>query len=115
MKKQPNLPSAQEVLRGTLDMLILQTLRAEPMHGWGISEKIRERSKEILQVNQGALYPALHRLEKQGLIESHMGRSENNRRAKFYQLTGTGETRLRDEAEGWRRFTGAVNAILAES
>lgn len=102
----------QEVLRGTLDMLVLRTLAVEPMHGWGISERIQMVSDDVLQVNQGALYPALHRLEKRGLIHSFWGRSENNRRAKFYRLTSAGSEQLAEERQGWARFIGAVNAVL---
>lgn len=105
----------QEVLRGTLDMLVLRTLAVEPMHGWGISERIQMTSDDVLQVNQGALYPALHRLEKRGLIQSFWGRSENNRRAKFYRLTPAGNERLAEERQGWTRFIGAVNAVLEKA
>ncbi len=106
---------AQEVLRGTLDMLVLRTLAVEPMHGWGISERIQMISDDVLQVNQGALYPALHRLEKRGLIQSFWGRSENNRRAKFYRLTTAGREQLEAERAGWARFIGAVNAVLEKA
>ncbi len=102
----------EDVLRGTLDLLVLRTLAMEPMHGWGISERIQDLSEEVLQVNQGALYPALHRLERRGLIESYWGKSRNNRRAKFYRLTPPGRRHLRLEEEGWVRFTDAVNAVL---
>ena len=102
----------EDVLRGTLDLLVLRTLALEIMHGWGISERIQQRSSEVLQVNQGALYPALHRLEKRGLITSRWGRSQNNRRAKFYELTGAGRRHLALEREGWERFSEAVNAVL---
>lgn len=104
--------SQQDVLRGTLDMLVLRTLTGEPMHGWAISERIQQLSDDVLQVNQGSLYPALHRLEKKGLLTSEWGTSENNRRAKFYRLTGAGEKALAREEEGWERFIGAVNAVL---
>jgi len=103
----------EDVLRGTLDLLVLETLAPEPMHGWGISERIQQRSSEVLRVNQGALYPALHRLEKRGLIAAKWGRSQNNRRAKFYQLTSAGRRHLTLEREGWVRFSDAVNAVLA--
>lgn len=106
---------AQEVLRGTLDMLVLRTLAVEPMHGWGISERIQMISDDVLQVNQGALYPALHRLEKRGLIQFFWGRSENNRRAKFYRLTTAGRDQLEAERAGWARFIGAVNAVLEKA
>lgn len=104
----------EDVLRGTLDLLVLRTLAVEPMHGWGISERIQQLSSEVLQVNQGALYPALHRLEKRGLIAARWGRSQNNRRAKFYRLTPPGRRHLALEREGWVRFTDAVNAVLAD-
>ncbi len=103
----------EDVLRGTLDLLVLRTLSVEPMHGWGISERIQRLSSDVLQVNQGALYPALHRLEKRGLVASKWGRSQNNRRAKFYRLTPAGRKHLALEREGWTRFTSAVNAVLA--
>ena len=93
-------------------MLVLRSLDGESMHGWGISERIQQLSAEVLQVNQGALYPALHRLEKRGLIDSYWGRSQNNRRAKFYRLTAPGRKHLALEEEGWERFTEAVNAVL---
>ena len=93
-------------------MLVLRTLSVEPMHGWGISERIQMVSGEVLQVNQGALYPALHRLEKRALIQSFWGRSENNRRAKFYRLTAPGRRQLEAEEVGWTRFISAVNAVL---
>ena len=102
----------EDVLRGTLDLLILRTVAIEPMHGWGISERIQQISNDVLQVNQGALYPSLHRLERQGLIVAEWGRSQNNRRAKFYRLTKAGRTHLKLEREGWVRFTDAVNAVL---
>jgi len=102
----------EDVLRGTLDLLVLRTLAVEPMHGWGISERLQVLSEEVLQVNQGALYPALHRLEKRGLIDSYWGKSQNNRRAKYYRLTPPGRKHLRLEEEGWIRFTDAVNAVL---
>ncbi len=96
-------------------MLILKTLSLEPMHGWGISQRIQQISRDVLQVNQGSLYPALHRLELQGWIRSSWGASENNRRAKFYQLTTTGQKQLRAETENWERLSGAVLRILQTS
>ena len=101
-----------DLLQGTLDLLILRTLSEQPMHGWGISQRIQQLSKDVLQVNQGSLYPALHRLEQQGLIEAEWGNSENNRQAKFYQLTKKGERQLRDETAQWERMTLAVQKIL---
>lgn len=105
------LPST-DVLQGTLDLLILKTLTLQPMHGWGISQRIQQLSKDVLQVNQGSLYPALHRLEQKGWIASEWGTSENNRRAKFYRLTAVGERQLVQELESWERFTGAVRLVL---
>ncbi len=102
-----------DLLQGTLDMLILRTLALEPMHGWGVSRRIRERSEEILHLNQGSLYPALHRLARRGLIAAEWGTSENNRRAKYYRLTQRGERHLAQETESWRRFARAVDLVLA--
>jgi PadR family transcriptional regulator PadR len=107
-------PPTQDVLRGTLDLLILRTLADEPMHGWGISERIEDRSKEVLQVTQGSLYPALHRLEKRGFLTSFWGSSRNNRRAKYYRLTRAGHRSLGQEEEGWERFVEAVRGVLGE-
>ena len=104
-----------DLLQGTLDLLILKTLSLEPMHGWGISQRIQQISKDVLQVNQGSLYPALHRLELQGWIRSNWGASENNRRAKFYDLTAAGQKQLREETENWERLSGAVIRILQTS
>ena len=102
-----------ELLQGTLDLLILKTLDAGAMHGWGISLRIQAVSKEVLQVNQGSLYPALHRLEQQGLIASEWGASENNRQAKYYELTRLGRKQLAAETENWERVAQAVARILA--
>jgi len=103
-----------ELLQGTLDLLILKTLHVgEPMHGWGISVRIRQLSEESLQLNQGSLYPALHRLEHRGWIRSEWGTSENNRRAKFYRLTTLGRGQLAEEQEQWALFTSAVERVLA--
>ena len=101
-----------ELLQGTLDLLILRTLAAGPMHGWGLAQRIALLSREVLTVNQGSLYPALHRLEQQGWIEAEWGVSENNRQAKFYQLTRDGKKQLADETEYWTRFTAAVGLVL---
>jgi transcriptional regulator len=105
------IPSA-DVLQGTLDLLILRTLSLQPMHGWGIAQRIQQLSGEVLQVNQGSLYPAVHRLEQRGLIASDWGVTENNRRAKYYRLTGAGERQLARELESWERFSGAVRLVL---
>jgi transcriptional regulator len=101
-----------ELLQGTLDLLILKTLASGPMHGWGVAQKIHVLSEDILQVNQGSLYPALHRLEQQGLISAEWGASENNRQAKFYELTRAGRKQLADETRNWERMAGAVARIL---
>jgi PadR family transcriptional regulator PadR len=101
-----------DVLQGTLDMLILKTLSLEPMHGWGISQRLQQLSREVVQVNQGSLYPALHRLEKKGWIDAEWAVSENNRRAKYYRLTSAGRRQLGRETEDWARFAGAVDLIL---
>ncbi len=101
-----------DLLQGTLDLLILKTLALGPLHGWAISKRIRERSRDVLQVNQGSLYPALHRLEANGWIAAEWGESENNRRAKYYRLTAAGRRHLADERETWARFSGAVERIL---
>jgi PadR family transcriptional regulator, regulatory protein PadR len=98
--------------QGTLDLLILKALSAQPMHGWAISERIRQVSHEVLQVPQGSLYPALHRLERRGWINAEWGTSENNRRAKFYELTRAGRKQLDVEADAWGRLTTAVSLVL---
>jgi PadR family transcriptional regulator PadR len=102
-----------DVLQGTLDLLILKAVSLEPMHGWGISQRIQEMSSGVLEVNQGSLYPALHRVVKRGWLEASWGTSENNRRARFYRLTALGKRQLTQETATWRRFSGAVEAILA--
>jgi len=101
-----------DILKGTLDLLILKTLALEPMHGWGITHRIRQMSREVLQVNQGSLYPALHRLMKHGWIRSQWQTTENNRRARYYALTETGRKQLLAEVTHWRRLSDAVNAIV---
>ncbi len=109
MAKEPTPP---ELLQGTLDMLILKSLQHEPMHGFGISVRIRQMSDEVLQVEQGSLYPALYRLEDQGWIKSEWGVSENNRKAKFYSLTATGRKQLDAETQNWARVSAAINLVL---
>ena len=104
-----------DVLQGTLDLLILKAVSLEPMHGWGISQRIQQMSSGVLEVNQGSLYPALHRVVKRGWLEASWGTSENNRRARFYRLTPTGKRQLVQETATWRRFSGAVEAILSTS
>lgn len=102
----------QDLLQGTLDALILRTLALGPQHGWGVAQRIRQLSEEVLQVQQGSLYPALHRLERGGWIAASWGISENNRRAKFYRLTPAGERRLEAETEQWRALAAAVSQVL---
>ena len=104
-----------DLLQGTLDVLILKTLSNGSMHGWGISQRIQQLSQDVLQVNQGSLYPALYRLENQGWIKAEWGISENNRRAKFYELTRAGRKQLTEETESWERFSAAVARVLATS
>jgi len=101
-----------DLLQGTLDLLILKTLATGPNHGWGIAQRIQQISQDVLQVNQGSLYPALQRLEQQGRIASEWGTSENNRKAKFYRLTSAGERQLDAETESWERISAAVARIL---
>jgi PadR family transcriptional regulator PadR len=101
-----------DALRGSLDLLVLKTLSAAPMHGWGISQHVRQISNGILDVNQGSLYPALQRLEKDGLIVSDWGTTENNRRARYYKLTAAGRRALGQELESWRRFAVGLEAVL---
>ena len=109
------MANKSDLLQGTLDLLILRTLDTGPMHGWGISLNIQQVSRDVLQVNQGSLYPALHRLEQQGLIQSEWGSSENNRQAKFYQLTRAGRKQLAEETKNWQRLSEAVGRILSQS
>jgi transcriptional regulator len=104
-----------DLVQGTLDLLILKTLALEPMHGWGIAQRIHQVSKEVLQVNQGALYPALHRLEQSGWIRAKWGESENNRRAKFYSLTPAGRKYLEREQANWQRLSTAIGLVLQAS
>ena len=107
------MKDSSDVLRGTLDLLVLKTLTLEPMHGWGISQRIQQMSKAVLDVNQGSLYPALQRLEQKEWIDSEWRTSENNRRAKYYRLTAKGRRALGAETDSWRRYVGAVEDILA--
>ena len=106
------MPPKSDLLQGTLDLMILRTLQRGPMHGWGISQRIQQISRDVLQINQGSLYPALHRLERRAWIESDWGTSENNRRAKYYQLTSLGKKQLAEERASWQRFTLAVERVL---
>ncbi len=102
-----------DLVQGTLDLLILKTIILEPAHGWAIAQRIRQISKDVLQVNQGALYPALHRLEQQGWITAEWGESENNRRAKFYSLTKDGRKYLQKEQANWERLSTAIGLVLS--
>jgi PadR family transcriptional regulator, regulatory protein PadR len=108
------MPQPTDLLQGTLDMLILRAIANEPQHGWAIAMRIQQVSNNILQVGQGSLYPALHRLEYKGWIKAQWGSSENNRKARFYSLTVTGRKHLASEMENWVRLAGAVNLVLAE-
>src|ERR1700677_3676052 len=101
-----------DLLQGTLDLLILKTLELEPMHGWGVTQRIQQVSDSVLQVNQGSLYPALHRLEERGWIRASWGSSENNRQARFYERTARRRKQLAEEKENWLRLSGAVARIV---
>lgn len=101
-----------DLIQGTLDMLVLKALHLEPMHGWGITERIQQWSKNELSVNQGSLYPALYRLERQDWITSEWRVTENNRRARFYRLTPSGKKQLAEERRNWQRLSQAVNFVL---
>jgi len=101
-----------DLLQGTLDMLVLKALQLEPMHGWGITERIEQWSQHVLQINQGSLYPALHRLSRQGFITSSWRLTENNRRARYYALTAAGRRALADEQVIWDRLSKAVNVVM---
>jgi PadR family transcriptional regulator PadR len=106
------MPQPTDLLQGTLDLLILKTLALEPMHGWGIAQRIQQVSKSVFQIGQGSLYPALHRLEYKGWVQADWGESENNRRAKYYSLTRTGKKQLQAEVESWDRLAAAVRLVL---
>ena len=101
-----------DLVQGTLDLLILNIIALEPMHGWAIAQRIKQISNDVLQVGQGSLYPALHKLEHQGWIESEWGESENNRRAKYYRLTREGRQALKEESAHWQRLSTAITAIV---
>jgi PadR family transcriptional regulator PadR len=101
-----------DLVQGTLDLLILKTIALAPTHGWAIAQRIRRVSGDVLQVNQGALYPALHRLEQQGWITAEWGESENNRRAKYYSLTKSGKKYLESERANWERLSVAIGLVL---
>lgn len=104
-----------DLVQGTLDLLILKTIALDPMHGWGIALRIRQVSNEVLRVNQGALYPALHRLEQSGWIKAKWGESDHNRRAKFYSLTAAGRRYLGQEQANWQRLSAAIGLVLETS
>lgn len=117
--RQQNIPptamarqTPPDILRGTLDLLVLRTLQTEPLHGWAISERILQISEDVLQVNQGSLYPALHRLEHRGWIEAEWKVSELGRRAKYYRLTASGRKQLAVEASEWERMTTAIGRVM---
>lgn len=105
-------PAVPDLLPGTLDLLILRTLQGQPLHGWAIADRIQQVSAEVLQIGQGSLYPALHRLEHQGWIEAEWRTSELGRRAKYYQLTTSGRRQLTSEANAWRRMAEAIGRVL---
>ena len=105
-------PSKIDLPQGTLDLLILRALKDKAHHGWAISERIQQVSSEVLKIQQGSLYPALHRLERKGWIKSEWGVSDNNRRARYYALTRTGRKQLKGETEAWRQLTAAVGQVL---
>ena len=111
-RKGTGLTGRIELPQGTLDLLILRTLLSGAQHGWAISERVQQVSSEVLSIQQGSLYPALHRLERRGWIKARWGTSDNNRRAKYYELTRSGHKRLEDETEAWRKLTVAVGQIL---
>lgn len=101
-----------ELPQGTLDLLILRTLALEPQHGWGISERVQQMSGDVLRIQQGSLYPALHRLERRGWIKASWGTSDNNRRAKYYELSRSGRRQLSAERDSWQKLTAAVAQVL---
>jgi PadR family transcriptional regulator PadR len=105
-------PTRLDLLQGTLDLLILRTLQGDPMHGWAISERIQQISQDVLHVNQGSLYPAMHRLEHRGWISAEWGVSELGRRARFYRLTAEGRVQLEKERENWDRLTTAIGRVM---
>jgi PadR family transcriptional regulator PadR len=106
------MPPGTDLLQGTLDLLILRTLALESMHGWGIAQRIQQVSKDVLQIGQGSLYPALHRLEYKGWIRAEWGASENNRKAKYYSMTRAGQKQLEAELENWGRISTAISLVL---
>ena len=116
MKDKPDSSApTKDLLQGTLDLLILKTLALEPMHGWGVAQRIQQLSNDVLQVGQGSLYPALHRLEYRGWIQSEWASSENNRRAKFYSLSRLGRKQIEEATENWERVAATMARFLAPS
>ena len=107
------MSASSDVLQGTLDLLVLKALSLAPMHGWGISQRIQQLSRDALQIGQGSLYPAVYRLEKRGLVLSEWRTTENNREAKYYRLSKAGQRALASETGDWRRFAGAVDLVLS--
>jgi PadR family transcriptional regulator, regulatory protein PadR len=101
-----------DLLQGTLDLLVLKSLELEPMHGWGIAQRIQQLSRDVLQVQQGSLYPALYRLEAKGWIDAEWSTSENNRKAKYYSLTRSGRKQLEKETDDWKRFAAAMRLVM---
>jgi PadR family transcriptional regulator PadR len=113
--KEPKSDARSDLLQGTLDLMVLRVLALAPMHGYGIAQRIQQISRDVLQVNQGSLYPALLRLEQRGWVASEWGTSENNRRARFYSLTRAGRRQLAAETERWERFSEAMGRLLVET
>jgi transcriptional regulator len=107
--------ASSDVVQGTLDLLVLKSLSLAPMHGWGISQRIQQLSRDALKIGQGSLYPALYRLEKRGFVKSEWSTTENNREAKYYRLTVAGQRALETETKDWRQFVGAVDLVLLAS
>ena len=107
------MPPSADLLQGTLDMLILKAIEPRAEHGWAIAQRIQQISENVLQIGQGSLYPALHRLEYKGWIRAQWGASENNRKARYYSLTAAGRKQLESELDNWVRLTGAINIVLA--
>lgn len=112
MGRKKQAPGPGELVQGTLDMLVLKVLSLEAMHGWGIAQRIRQVSEEVLRVEEGSLYPALRRLELDGLVEAEWGSSENNRKARYYRLTRAGRRRLADEQDHWRELTAGIARVM---
>jgi PadR family transcriptional regulator PadR len=112
MGRKKRTPGPGELVQGTLDMLVLKVLSLEKMHGWGIAQRIRQVSREILRVEEGSLYPALRRLELDGLIKAEWGTSDNNRKARYYQLTKAGRRRLTDEKDHWQELAAAIARVM---